>query len=209
MRRCNVSLEQVFAGGSLTLDHESAAEPCTSCLVTCNDCGGTGLLHITYTTAVRAPCRSCGGKGMRRCGCSRCDGSGWIVRNECIAFDFGPGVLATGLAYEVLDRGAQRGGNLYIVFDVQPHPLFERSGTHDLVFRPMVNAPPGFDCARPAGDTFFTLSVPHFGGAFTLDTRTYGRDALACEPFRVTGKGLTAAGDLLVCLSFIHQPGQA
>jgi molecular chaperone DnaJ len=99
----------------------------------CPQCGGSG--HIAQTSGnmrFNLPCPQCGGSGRLRTPCPVCDGQGRVRRTETIDVRIPPGVK-TGSRVRVPGHGnagthGAPPGDLYIVFEVQPHSYFERRG---------------------------------------------------------------------------------
>jgi molecular chaperone DnaJ len=101
--------------------------------VECSDCGGTGKVS-RQVGAMRfsGPCPTCGGTGRRKQRCPACGGSGSVRKPETFDVRIPPGA-DTGSRVRVPGKGnaGTNGGppgDLYIVTEVEPHPLFERKG---------------------------------------------------------------------------------
>jgi molecular chaperone DnaJ len=117
-------------------------EECTRCkgkgaepedgLVTCPTCKGHG--EVIYQQAflqVRRTCGQCGGRGqIIRRPCKECRGEGYLRRERKLKVNIPAGV-ATGTQLRLSNEG-QPGinggppGDLYVVTQVEPHPVFER-----------------------------------------------------------------------------------
>jgi molecular chaperone DnaJ len=101
--------------------------------VTCTGCGGTGkATRQAGTMRFTVTCPQCGGKGRQHPSCLTCGGAGSVRRPETFDVRIPPGV-DTGSRVRVPGRGnAGSGGgphgDLYIVTEVDPHPIFERKG---------------------------------------------------------------------------------
>jgi molecular chaperone DnaJ len=101
--------------------------------VTCIACGGTGkLTRQAGMMRFSGPCPECGGSGKQKPRCSNCGGSGSMRRPETFDVRIPPGV-DTGSRVRVPGKGnsgspGAEAGDLYIVTDVESHPLFERKG---------------------------------------------------------------------------------
>ncbi|HXN65876.1 MAG TPA: molecular chaperone DnaJ [Candidatus Acidoferrales bacterium] len=99
----------------------------------CPQCGGSG--HTTRASGnmrFNMACPRCGGTGRLRTACPGCGGEGRVRRTETLDVRIPPGVN-TGSRVRVAGHGnagtdGAPPGDLYIVFDVQPHPYFERRG---------------------------------------------------------------------------------
>ncbi len=110
--------------------------------VTCTVCGGTGkatrqagAMRFTLT------CPQCGGTGRQRRACPACGGAGSVRKPESFEVRIPPGV-DTGSRVRVPGKGnAGAGGgpagDLYIVTEVEPHPVFERKGDNIYVKVPV------------------------------------------------------------------------
>jgi molecular chaperone DnaJ len=120
----------------------SRNEACSTCggtgasggkQVTCSTCGGTGKsARQVGTMRFSTSCPDCRGSGKRKQRCPACKGSGFFRRPETFDVRIPPGV-DTGSRVRVPSKGnsgANGGppGDLYIVTEVEPHPLFERKG---------------------------------------------------------------------------------
>jgi molecular chaperone DnaJ len=101
--------------------------------ITCPACGGTGkVTRQAGTMRFTVTCPECGGKGRQRRPCPACGGSGFIRKPESFEVRIPPGV-DTGSRVRVPGKGnaGVHGGvpgDLYIVTEVEPHPIFERKG---------------------------------------------------------------------------------
>ncbi len=125
----------------ITLDAESSCGRCGGSGAVsapnrrpCPDCAGTGQIS-RHSGALRfaSTCRRCEGEGtLGWAGCGECGGSGVRRRRETIRVQIPPGV-DTGSRVRLAGRGrAGRNsgppGDLYIITQVEPHPLFRRIG---------------------------------------------------------------------------------
>jgi molecular chaperone DnaJ len=146
-----------------------------SIMRTCPTCGGAG-------TVVDNPCPACGGEGRKR-----------TIRK--ISVKVPPGV-ETGSRLKIsgegeagLHGGAR--GDLYVVIQVESHPVFSREDDHVLVSVPMplTTAVLGGDLDVPTFEGFVSMKIP----AGTQSGRM----------FRLRGKGFPnlrglGSGDLMV-----------
>jgi molecular chaperone DnaJ len=117
--------------------HGTGAEPGTSPVV-CPECSGRGVVSEAQGLfAFSQPCPRCQGNGsIVETPCKRCRGTG----REHVRRRYGvkiPAGAKTGTRVRLKGRGEPgRGGgppgDLYVVVDVEPSPLFERRGA-DLV----------------------------------------------------------------------------
>jgi molecular chaperone DnaJ len=119
----------------------SAAGP----VVACTMCGGTGkVARQAGTMKFTMTCPQCGGTGKQRPRCPTCSGSGSVRVPETFEVRIPPGV-DTGSRVRVPGKGnAGAGGgpagDLYIVTEVEPHPIFERKGDNIYVKVPVTVA---------------------------------------------------------------------
>jgi molecular chaperone DnaJ len=152
----SVTLEEVASGVEKTIEIPRVSA--------CSSCSGTGAQADGLET-----CRKCGGKGQivsehrsgygvvrQIAGCGECHGRGRTVKKPCKDCE-GKGVVETSKEFKIsITAGADTGysvreegegepgrdglsGDLYIVVNVERHPLFERHGDdiylqHDISF---------------------------------------------------------------------------
>jgi molecular chaperone DnaJ len=152
------------------------AETCATChgtghaagpAVTCTVCGGTGkttrqagAMRFTVT------CPRCGGSGRERRPCPTCGGSGQIRKPETFDVRIPPGV-DTGSRVRVPNKGnagvaGAPPGDLYIITEVEPHPVFERKGDNIYVKVPITvtEAALGAKVEVPTIDGPTTIRIP-------------------------------------------------
>jgi molecular chaperone DnaJ len=99
--------------------------------VACDRCQGSGQLrarrgHMVFSRS----CSECGGRGFLSRPCARCDGEGRLMQGEWLEVELPPGVRS-GSRVSVPGAGnaGRRGGpagDLRLVVEVEPHPLFRR-----------------------------------------------------------------------------------
>jgi molecular chaperone DnaJ len=135
--------------------------------VTCGMCGGTGKT-TRQAGAMRfdMTCPQCGGTGKQRRPCPKCHGTGSINAPETLNVRIPPGV-DTGSRVRVPGKGnagVQGGpsGDLYIVTEVEPHPVFERKGDNIYVKLPVTitEAALGAKVEVPTIDGLSTIKIP-------------------------------------------------
>jgi molecular chaperone DnaJ len=175
--------------------HGSGAAPGTA-PTTCPTCHGQGVVAENQGPfSFSSPCPNCAGRGVViEHPCPTCHGRGVERRPRTVKVRIPAGV-EDGQRIRMKERGSpgRNGGppgDLYVVVQVTPHPLFGRR-THDLTLTVPITFPEaalGADVVVPTldGDPV-TIRVP----AGTRSGRT----------FRVKGRGVPAAknpGDLLV-----------
>jgi len=113
--------------------------------VTCTMCNGTGkATRQAGTMRFTITCPQCGGTGRQRPTCPTCGGSGWVRKPESFEVRIPPGV-DTGSRVRVPGKGnagisGGPAGDLYIVTEVEPHPVFERKGDNIYVKVPVTVA---------------------------------------------------------------------
>jgi molecular chaperone DnaJ len=100
----------------------------------CQHCHGTGAVksargHMVFSK----PCSHCGGSGHQRLSrCPACAGQQVETRSEILTVNLSPG-LADGSRLRVAGKGhagrnGGEAGDLYVIVNVRPHPLFRRDG---------------------------------------------------------------------------------
>ena len=140
----------------------SPAQPCARC-------GGAGQLrarrgHMVFSRR----CADCAGRGATtERPCSRCGGEGRLIQSEWLDVEIPPGagdgsrVRLTGLGNAGRAGGAP--GDLTLVIEVEPHPLFRRDGDdlHCVVPVTIVEAAMGAHVDVPtADDGSVTIEIP-------------------------------------------------
>ena len=110
--------------------------------VNCPACGATGkVTRQAGTMRFNVTCPECGGSGRMRRPCTACGGTGFIRKPESFEVRIPPGV-DTGSRVRVPNKGnaginGGPPGDLYIVTEVEPHPIFERKGDNIYVKVPV------------------------------------------------------------------------
>jgi molecular chaperone DnaJ len=151
-------------------------EACSNChgtgttagpAVTCATCGGSGKAS-RQVGAMRfaMTCPQCGGSGRQRRPCPQCHGAGAIRTPETFEVRIPPGV-DTGSRVRVPGKGnagIQGGapGDLFIVTEVEPHPVFERKGDNIYVKLPVTvtEAALGAKVDVPTIEGMSTIKIP-------------------------------------------------
>jgi molecular chaperone DnaJ len=135
--------------------------------VTCTVCGGTGKT-TRQAGAMRfaMTCPQCGGTGKQRRPCPKCHGTGSVRSPETLNVRIPPGV-DTGSRVRVPGKGnaGNHGGppgDLYIVTEVEQHPVFERKGDNFYVKLPVTitEAALGAKVEVPTIDGPSTIKIP-------------------------------------------------
>ena len=171
---------------------------------TCTTCGGSGQVRFQQGFfSVQQSCSACRGRGKTIAeSCPDCSGSGQLKKEKKLEVKIPPGV-ATGDRIKLRNEGGAGSGgapsgNLYILIEVEPHPVFARDG-NDL----LLEIPVSFTSAA-LGDE---IEVPSLAGRLKLKipvgTQTGRR-------FRLRGKGVRsvrhlATGDM-ICRVVVETP---
>ena len=174
----------------------SGSAPGTSPTV-CPQCGGRGQIRYQQGFfTVAQTCRQCGGAGrVITKACSECRGHGQVAQQRKLTVRIPPGI-ASGQRLRLYGEGeaGQAGGpsgDLYVVVQVQEHPVFRREG--DDLF---CHVPVTFPIVALGGD----LSVPTLGGPEKV---AIPEGTKSGQVFRLRGKGMPSVsgrgrGDLHV-----------
>lgn len=167
---------------------------------TCKQCNGSGtVVSGGGFFMMQQPCPVCRGEGsVVRTPCKSCAGSGRVKEKTRILLRIPKGV-DTGLRVRVAGRGegglrGGRDGDLYVVFHVRQHKIFDRNGDDLECVVPV--AP---DVAALGGE----VEVPTVDGFAKLKLAPGTPNG---KSFRLRGKGCqsvndTGAGDLVVHVS--------
>jgi molecular chaperone DnaJ len=157
----------------LTVGHNEACGTCGGtgaaggARVTCTACGGSG--KTTQQAGVMRfalTCPQCGGSGRQSRRCTACGGTGHMRRPETFVVRIPPGV-DTGSRVRVPGKGnagvgGGSAGDLFIVTEVEAHPLFERKGDNIYVKVPVTvtEAALGAKVEVPTIDGPATIKIP-------------------------------------------------
>lgn len=146
---------------------------------TCRTCRGQGqVIQRVAIVQMATTCPTCGGAGqVIRDPCGACGGQGRTRITEALSVNIPAGVhsglqLRVGGKGDVGDPGAPS-GDLYVVLDVQPHPVFRRDGADVLLEMPVSYAQAclGGKVRVPTVDGDAELDIPRgtaSGKVFTL-----------------------------------------
>jgi len=151
-------------------------EACSSCrgtgaasgpAVACPTCGGTGKMpRQVGTMRFSLTCPQCKGSGRQRRRCSACGGAGSVRKPETFEARIPPGV-DTGSRVRVPSKGnagsnGGAAGDLFIITEVEPHPVFERKGDNIYVKLPVTvtEAALGVKVEVPTLDGLSTIKIP-------------------------------------------------
>ncbi|GAB0056583.1 Chaperone protein DnaJ [Candidatus Magnetaquicoccaceae bacterium FCR-1] len=158
---------------------------------TCSSCGGSGQVRTQQGFfSISRPCPNCRGQGrIIRNPCGECQGQGRQRSEKTLTVKIPPGV-ETGTRIRLTGEGGAGplggpSGDLYIIIDVAPHPIFERFG-------------PDILCHAP-----ITFPQAALGGKLEVPTLV-GRAIVTLPPGVQTGKRLALRGK---GLPHLNRPG--
>lgn len=154
--RLKLTLEEVAEGVDKQIKVASQVA-CSECggsgarpgsrAATCEACGGSGQIkHVQRSIFGQfvnvAECDRCGGEGkVVSDPCGACAGTGTVRGSEKVAVKIPAGVASGN--YVTISGGGDAGerggskGNLYVIIDEIPHPVFERHGNDILMDLPL------------------------------------------------------------------------
>ena len=175
-----------------TACHGTGAEPGTS-PITCPQCGGRGVVSDAQGLfALSQPCPRCQGNGsIVESPCRRCRGVGRERQTKRYAVKV-PAGARSGTRIRLKGKGEAGlnggpAGDLYVVVDVEPSPLFERRGSDLVLDVPVTYAEAalGASVEIPTPDGPVALKVPAGSESGKL-LRVKGRGA---PRLKGTGRG--------------------
>jgi DnaJ-class molecular chaperone len=161
-QRIDVTLEEAFRGASRTLQL-AAEEPCATC-------GGSGEI-------ANAVCHECQGRGV-------------MLKSRRIEVKIPAGV-DTGSRIRIAGEGGAgmdgRGGDLYLVVSVAPHPHFERKGAdlYSDIDIPLTAAVLGTETEVPTLTSKVMLTIP----PLTQNGKTFRLTGLGMPKLKGSGRG--------------------
>jgi molecular chaperone DnaJ len=200
--RLSITLEEAAKGFEAKFDikrHETCPEcqgnrtkPGTS-QKTCSTCKGSGQMKRSRSTPLGAfttvsNCSNCGGEGkVIEVPCIKCKGKGVTPKKERITVKIPPGV-DSGTHLRVSGKGdagekGARAGDLYVLINVKPHPVFERHGNDVFLKLPV---------------SFSTVALGDEVEVPTLNGRVKLKIPAGTQPntlFRMRGKGIKRLND--------------
>jgi molecular chaperone DnaJ len=171
----SVTLEEAYKGTEKTVT-VPRLEPCSACgssgakpgteRATCPDCRGSGKKVVSSGIFQMAQsCARCGGTGtIIQTPCGTCGGEGRVRVSRTLTVTVPPGV-DNGSRLRMKGEGehGKRGnGDLFLVVEIKPHPLFERDGS-DLVANISVSLPQailGAEVNVPTLDGGVIMKIP-------------------------------------------------
>jgi molecular chaperone DnaJ len=137
-----------------------APSPCTRCHATGQLRASRGHMLFTRT------CPDCGGRGQVAQSCGRCEGEGRLMQSEWLDVEIPAGV-ANGSRVRLpgcgnAGRRGGRPGDLVLVVEVEPHPLFRREGDdlHCEVPVTLAEAAAGAHIEVPTPDGPLPIEIP-------------------------------------------------
>ncbi len=170
---------------------------------TCDECHGSGQVTSQQQTIfgafmTKTVCPKCGGKGKTyKKECKKCHGSGAIRTEKEIEVKVPAGV-DTGNQLRIKDKGEAGtnggpNGDIYIEFNVKPHPIFKREGNDIYLDLPITMAEAALGSKK---------KVPTLYGNITLTIPAGSEDG---DKHRVRGKGIEnvnsfGKGDMYITL---------
>lgn len=211
--RVTLDLKDAFQGVETGIDYQRQ-DTCRKCggsgsdmsstVQTCPACRGSGqVAHSSGFMRIVQTCRQCGGTGeVGRKACAACAGSGRSPVDEKLKVKIPPGV-ESGTRLRVAGKGnaGRRGGpagDLYVVTEIRPHPVFQREGDH-LVAEIPVTVPEAVFGARitvaTLDGTIVVKLPPGIQNGAEMRVRSHGMP-------RFNGPG---RGDLLLKIK-VHTP---
>ncbi|MBI4356114.1 MAG: molecular chaperone DnaJ [Candidatus Omnitrophica bacterium] len=170
----DISFEEAYTGTTrtITIRRPEACEECRgeggSGHSKCAQCGGAGQVRRSSGFMVMVTtCPKCGGQGSTlEKVCRKCQGAGRVQAERKIQVKIPAGVdSGTHLRISGEGEGASRGGSrgdLYVVIEVRPHPVFERHEQDLVVSVPVTvtQAALGAEIDVPTLDGRGTMKVP-------------------------------------------------
>ncbi len=161
--------------------HASGAKPGTSAQ-TCSTCGGAGQVRYQQGLfSITRPCSGCEGRGeIIPDPCTDCHGAGRIESLTDVRVKIPAGV-DSGSRLRITGHGehGERGGgvgDLYVVLNVAPHPIFKRENNDIICEVPIsfTQAALGADLEVPTLEGPSTIKIPvgtQTGKVFTLKSK--------------------------------------
>ena len=194
----SLTLEEAALGTEKTIELPRA-ETCASCngagaqpegLFDCESCGGTGQIVKEQRSGYSifrqiTVCNECKGKGkIMKKACEDCEGKGFIEKVEEIKVSI-PAGADTGYRIRIEGKGEKGDGlpgDLYIIVNVERHPVFERHGD-DVYLQQEIDV---FTAALGG-----KIEVPSLNGELELDIPEGTQTGTV---FRIEDKGITHLG---------------
>ena len=149
---------------------------------------------------IQVECQGCRGLGVSGT-CGGCSRKGWKQVNKFIKLNVSRNIVdgghmtIKGIGHTNL-HSQNIIGDVNIVFKIQPHKVFTKSG-NDLKMTSQMSWKDSV-CGG-------IVTVPHFGGEFVVDTFQFGVVKPDSEHI-VKGKGFTTEGDLFIKFKIDRYP---
>lgn len=201
-----ISLEEAVRGTTVEIQIPST-EPCDVChgtgakpgtgKRTCRTCHGAGAVRVQQGFfSIQQTCPTCGGSGeVIEDPCDACHGAGRVETQKTLSIKIPAGVdTGDRLRHSGEGGPGEQGGpagDLYVLIEVKPHPIFQRQDADLLCEMPIsfVTAALGGEIEVPTLDGRISLKIP-------AETQTG-------KVFRLRGKGVQpvrggSKGDMLV-----------
>jgi molecular chaperone DnaJ len=175
--RLELSFEEAARGCERTLEF-ARLHPCSVCegsgatpgtsATTCAQCRGSGQIRLQQGFfSIAKTCSYCAGRGtVVKSPCATCGGAGTTRQDQTLNVKVPAGV-DTGSRLKLRGEGeaGQAGGppgDLYVVIDVAPHPIFQREGVDVVCEVPInfVHAALGTEIEVPTLDGKAKVKVP-------------------------------------------------
>ena len=195
----NITLEEAYRGTTRNMK-VSLTKRCFDCLKKCQQCQGSGALHVQMgPMAFRQPCPSCGGQGGSAAGCQGCNFKMKKIEQLNLELKIPAGVeegntlLARGLGEQPM-KPNEEPGDLVFHIKIKSHPNLMRLG-RDLVFLSKISFEDSVQGTK--------ITVPHFDGPVEVDTSEYG----VLDPrkdYFVQGKGFLPGGVLRLSFDIVY-----
>jgi DnaJ-class molecular chaperone len=213
----HVSLQEAYFGMKKTL-RISVEKRCMSCLATCNQCQGQGMINDIvrngpFTQISNRTCSTCSGSGNAthpNKDCVTCNGKGLYHEEHVVEIDIPPGITTSGFKYVAPGLGEQCQskndipGDLHLRFVVNPHPLFKRKqGDESSIILE------GIEITFAESVIGKNIKIPHFEGEFILNTHDVFGILQPQIQYVLLGKGMPKEGtkrfgDLVLTFKVIY-----
>lgn len=210
----SISLRDAFTGMRKNLNI-NVAKRCFRCLITCQNCKGTGQItqfmqQGPFTLQNTIPCQTCNGQGMSRAKstsieCSSCNGKGEYHEPHAAELVIPAGapngfrIRFPGKGEQQMKETGEEPGDLHIIINITPHETLRREGadliyTHSIKWRDSVV---GTEITIPTIDN----------EPLIIKTAEFG----ILQPnlqYRVRGRGMptqdSVRGDLVIVFTIVY-----
>ena len=174
--------------------------------VTCSKCHGTGRIVIEQrslfgTFQSQTTCSDCDGTGKSfKNVCSACKGKGQVIKNKDIVVTIPEGI-DTGNQIRLTGKGSSGynggpNGDLYIEFEVDDHPIFERDNNDIYLKVPLTITEAILGCKKeiPTLEKNLLLEIP---------SGTQSGDKLRLKGKGIVSQNARGVGDLYAVMNVI------